>query len=115
MLNNVIIEGNLTKDATPRGKAENPVLAFSIANNRNVKRGDNWEQEVTYFDCALFGNRAKALCEYLKKGVRVVVSGRLDINTYCDADGITRRQAQIIVNDLSFMSPKKEESETPWN
>ena len=58
-LNSVIIVGNLTKDIevkyTQSGSA---VGNISIASNRSKKQGDQWVDEVSYFDVVLFGKSA---------------------------------------------------------
>lgn len=118
MLNQVILEGNLTADGIARGTAEHPALAFSIANNQKIfnKNTDSYDDAVTFFDCVIFGKRAKALKEYLIKGSKVVVIGRLDINYFENKDGALQKTPQIIVNELSFMSRKKDaQNNEPWN
>ncbi len=68
-INSVILVARLVRDAeikyTNTGYA---ILNFSVASNRSVKRNDTWEDEVSFFNCTLFGKRAESLAQYLIKG-----------------------------------------------
>ena len=67
-INHVTIVGRLTRDAEisylPSGAA---VAKISIAVNRSRKNGDQWVEEVSYFDSAIFGKTAENLKPYLSK------------------------------------------------
>ena len=77
-LNHVTLIGRLTRDAelkyTPGGLA---ISSFSIAVNRRRKNGDQWIDEVSYFDINLYGKAAESLKQYLLKGKQVAVDGEL--------------------------------------
>lgn len=82
-INHVILIGRLTHDIgtdsrsfayTPNGTARANV---SIAVNRSVKRGDKWEDEVSYFDVTIWGKTAENLKPYLTKGKQIAVDGYL--------------------------------------
>ena len=77
-LNNVVIIGRLTKDANIAYNNNGTAIAtVSLANNRSIKRGDNWETEVSYFDVSIFGKTAENLKPYLLKGKLIAVEGAL--------------------------------------
>lgn len=77
-LNNVVLIGRLTKDANIAYNNNGTAIAtVSLANNRSVKRGDNWEKEVSYFDVSIFGKTAENLKPYLLKGKLIAVEGAL--------------------------------------
>ncbi len=64
------IAGGLTRDAElRRSQGGDPILGFSVG----VSEGR--DKPSTYFDCSLFGRRAEALEQYLKKGSKVTVCG----------------------------------------
>jgi len=77
-LNHVVLIGRLTRGAElgylTNGTA---VCKFSIAVNRSVKRGDNWESEVSFFEIVLWGRQAESLNQYLVKGKLVGIDGEL--------------------------------------
>jgi single-strand DNA-binding protein len=99
-INVVCISGNLTRDPEKRGKKDNPVLAFGIAVNDRVKVGDDWEDRPNFFDCVVFGNRAKSLGKILKKGMAVSIKGKLHYSTWEIEDGSKRSKVDITVEEI---------------
>lgn len=77
-MNKLIIKGNLTKDievkTTPNGAL---VGEFTVANNERV--GQN--EVTTFIKCVIFGDRVEKLTDYLLKGAKVLVDGRLEVKT----------------------------------
>ncbi len=77
-MTSVTLFGRLTKDMeltfTQGGMA---IGKFSVACDRQVKRGENWESQTSYFDCTLFGKRAEGLKQYMTKGRQVTIIGEL--------------------------------------
>ena len=75
-LNNVSLTGRLTREAelkyTNGGLA---ICSFSLAVNRRVKKGDNWEEEASFFDVTLFGRSGEAVQRYLTKVSRLPSPG----------------------------------------
>ncbi|MCJ7695088.1 MAG: single-stranded DNA-binding protein [Anaerolineaceae bacterium] len=79
MFQTIIIIGNLGRDPEMRylsnGKA---VTSFSLASNRSYKGNDGQQvKETTWFRITVWGNQAEACNQYLKKGGKVLVEGRL--------------------------------------
>ena len=111
MVNSVTISGNLTRDielrATPSGY---PVGGFSVAVNERRKQQDgSWEDYPNYFDCTLLGDRAQKLQQYLAKGTKVTVSGKLRQRRWNDKEtGKARSAVEIVVDGLEFMSRRDE-------
>lgn len=111
MINSVTISGNLTRDielrATPSGY---PVGGFSVAVNERRKQQDgSWEDYPNYFDCTLLGDRAQKLQQYLAKGTKVTVSGKLRQRRWNDKEtGKARSAVEIVVDGLEFMSRRDE-------
>lgn len=73
--NTVVISGTLVRDSELKtvGSGFN-ILNFSIANNYVQKSGDQYKQEVNYFDVKAFGKRAESLVNFLKKGTGVTLT-----------------------------------------
>lgn len=109
-INSVIISGNLTRDAELRATSGGGgVLQFGVAVNdrrRNPQSGE-WEDYPNFIDCVLFGKRAEALAQYLAKGAKVCVSGRLRWSQW-ERDGQKRSKVEVIADELEFMSAKGE-------
>ena len=109
-INNVVISGNLTRDAelrtTPTGLR---VLGFSVAvNDYRLNRDDGtWQEYPNYVDCTLFGNRAAAIHGYLCKGVKVCVKGRLRWRSW-EKGGARRSKLEVVADELEFLSARRE-------
>ncbi len=108
-INRATISGNLTRDGELRSTASGmPVLSFSVAVNdrrKNNQTGE-WEEVPNFIDCTMFGPRAKGLSQYLTKGTKVAVEGKLRWSQW-ERDGQKRSKIEIIVNSLDFMSSRE--------
>lgn len=105
-INNATIIGRLTKDAelayTPGGMA---IATLSIAINRKVKKGENWEDEPNYFEVKIFGKQGEALKQYLTKGKQVGVTGYLKQERW-EKNG--QKQSKVVINatDIQLIGSK---------
>lgn len=103
-INTVVIAGRTTKDpeikVTPSGTA---VLSFSLAVNDTKKNAQGeWEEIANFFDCVLFGERAERIVQYIIKGSKLTVNGRLHQNRWQAQDGTNRSSVSIIVQDIEL-------------
>jgi single-strand DNA-binding protein len=102
-INRVTLVGRLTRDAelkyTANGQA---VSKFSIAVNRSVKKGDQWESEPSYFDITLWGKRAEGLDQYLTKGKQIGVDGELRQDRW-QQDGQNRSRVEVIASNINLL------------
>ena len=109
-INHVTLSGNLTRDSELRTtQGGTNILSFGIAVNdrrKNQQTGE-WEDVPNYFDCTLFGARAEKLSQYLTKGTKVAVSGRLHYSSW-EKDGQKRSKVDVIVDDLEFLSARNQ-------
>ena len=107
-INKVVISGNLTRDAELRQTAGGlPVLGFGVAVNdrrRNQQTGE-WEDYPNFIDCTMFGSRAEKLSQYLSKGTKVAIEGKLRWSQW-EKDGQKRSKIEVIVDELEFMSSR---------
>lgn len=110
-INRVVISGNLTHDAqlrtTPSGTS---VLDFSVAvNERRKDQSGEWKDYPNYMDCTMFGTRAEKLQQYLVKGLKVAVEGKLHYRSWQDKQsGKTRSKLDVTVDNVEFMSRKQD-------
>lgn len=102
-MNKVFLIGRLTKDPTTQPKKDGKVnyTKFSIAVNR-------FPENVDYFDCVAFDKTGEAILAYTKMGVKIAISGRIQMDKYTTKDGTTRVQAHIVCENVEFLSPKDE-------
>ena len=103
-MNKVFLIGRLTKDPTtqPKKDGKGNYAKFSLAVNR-------FPENVDYFDCVAFDKTGDAIIAYTKKGVKIAISGRIQMDKYTTKDGATRMQAHIVCENVEFLSPKNEE------
>lgn len=102
-LNVVALSGRLTRESELRytngGMA---ICRFSLAVNRRTKKGDNWEDEASFFECSMFGKSAESVNQFLEKGKQVNVHGELRQNRW-EQDGKTQSRVEVIVNNLQLI------------
>ena len=110
-LNNVTIIGRLTRDVelsyTP---GNNTALAkFSIANNEY--RGNNQDDQVSYFDIVVWGRMAEVCNQFLTKGRQAAISGRLRQERFQDKSGQNRSKVVIVASNLQFIGGRNENNQ----
>ncbi len=102
-INVVMLVGRLTRDAelkyTNTGTA---VCNFSLAVNRRKRSGDQWTDEVNYFDIVLWGKQGEAIHQYLGKGKQVAVSGELRQDRW-EQDGQNRSKVKITASNVQLL------------
>lgn len=102
-VNFVVLIGRLTRDAELKyTNGGFPVANFAIAVNRRRKNGDQWIDEVSYFDISLFGKSAESLKQYLIKGKQIAVEGELRQDRW-EQDGQTRSRIFIAANTVQLL------------
>jgi len=114
MYNKVILVGNLTRDVelkyTPTGTA---IAKFGLATNRTYKdpqTGEN-KQETMFIDITVFGRSAEIANQYLSKGRRVLVEGRLVLDQWVDSSGQKRSKHSVVAEKVQFMDSKSQSNE----
>jgi len=106
----VIILGNLTRDPelryTPNGQA---VSSVSVATNRSwVDANGDRKDAVEYHDVVIWGKMAELVSQYLSKGRKVLIIGRLQTRTWEAQDGSKRQKTEIVATDINFVDRPKE-------
>jgi single-strand DNA-binding protein len=113
MYNKVILIGNLTRDVelkyTPSGTA---VAKFGLATNRTYKDTITKEnkQEVMFIDITMFGRSAETANQWLRKGKKVLIEGRLVLDQWTDQTGQKRSKHSVVAEKMQFMDNKNENS-----
>jgi len=108
-LNKVMLTGHLGADPemrfTPQGSA---VTTFRVASNRPWKSGDGVQHEDTeWFRIVAWDKLAEICNEYLKKGTRVYIEGRLQTRSWDDRNtGEKRYITEVIAQDMIILTPK---------
>ena len=116
MYHTIIIVGNLGRDPemrfTPSGQA---VTSFSVATNRSYNGKDGEVKEVVWFRVQVWGKQAESCNQYLRKGAKVLIEGRLtpDRETggpriWKAQDGEPRSQFEVTAATVRFLDGKRE-------
>jgi single-strand DNA-binding protein len=113
-LNKVQIIGNLGRDPelryTPAGKA---VANFTVAVNRVTGTGEQRQEETEWFRVVAWERLAETCQQYLEKGARVYLEGRLQSRKYTDKDGVERTSVEIVANEMLMLDGRAAAGEAP--
>ena len=110
-INTVVLVGRLTRDSELKYSTSGfPICTFSLAVNDSKKEGDAWKEFAHFFDCTLLGKRGEALSQYLTKGQKVAIQGKLQQDRW-EKDGQKRSKVKILVNDIELIGGKKAETD----
>lgn len=106
MLNRIVLIGRLTKDPELRSTSNGtPVASFTIAVDRGFKN-QNGEKETDFIPIVVWRAQAESCATYLSKGKLAAVDGRLQIRSYEAQDGTKRTVAEVVAENVRFLSPK---------
>ena len=115
MFNKAIIVGNLTRDIelkyAPSGTA---IGSTGIASTRKFKGGDgNTKEEVLFVDITAFGRTAEVMNQYLKKGSKLLVEGRLKLDSWTDREGGKRSKHTVVIENMTMLGSKDDNHQRP--
>lgn len=108
-VNQVTLMGNLTRDPelrqTPTGQS---VCSFSLALNRAYKdQSGEWQEATDFIDCVAWGPLGERVSQYLSKGRRALVQGRLQSRSW-EQEGQKRSKVEVLANDVTFLDGRGE-------
>lgn len=107
-LNSVVLQGNLTKDASEGMRQSSGGVAFgsfTIAVNKSVKNGDEWEDKTSFVKVKGFGKGYENAVKYMTKGSSVIVEGTLEQESW-EKDG-QKRSELVVIADRFYPTYKK--------
>ena len=105
-MNQVSLIGRLTRDPELRRTQNgNPVVSFTLAvDNRHKEDG------AEFIACVAWNRTAEIIKQYVKKGHRVAVTGRLATRTY-ESKGVKHYVTEVIAADVEFLEKKESKEE----
>lgn len=111
-MNLFVFMGRLTKDPVIRYTGEQMAIAdFSIAVDRRVKKEGGTNAD--FFNVTAFDKKAEFAEKYLRKGTKVVVTGRIHNNNYTDKEGRKVYGYQFVADSIEFAESKKSQEAEP--
>lgn len=98
-MNKVILMGRLTRDPEVQSSSTKCArYALAVAKNRDA---------ADFFTCVAFDKNADFVEKYLHKGTKILIDGRLSVNSWTDRDGKSHKDYQIIVDNHHFCESAK--------
>jgi single-strand DNA-binding protein len=113
-INRVVLVGRLTRDpelrALPSGLS---VCGLRIACNSSRKDGDGaYTERPNYFDVSVYGPSAESVANYMRKGSRVAIDGRLEWREWETADQQKRQAVSVVADTVQFLDGARDRAES---
>ena len=107
MFNKIILVGNLTRDIELRySQAGLGIANTAIATSRKFTSNGEKKEEVMFVDITFFGRSAEVANQYLRKGSKVLVEGRLNFDQWVDQNGQKRSKHSVTVETMQMLDSK---------
>ena len=106
-MNKVILIGRLTKDPEVRySQGEKPmaIASYSLAVDRMFKR--DGEPSADFINCKAFGKQGEFAEKYLRKGMKIAVTGHIQTGSYTNRDGVKVYTTDVVVEEVEFAESK---------
>src|ERR671914_1388649 len=104
-VNKVILLGNLTRDPElKQSEGKKPVCVFGLATNRSwpIKPGER-QLATEFHRIVAFDKLAETCHQYLRKGRKVYLEGRLQSHTYTCQDGVEKTSVEVVLEELVML------------
>jgi len=108
MYNKMIIIGNLTKDPEIKYGEKGAIGTFRVACNTRISEET---KETLFINVICFNNTAENVAQYLNKGSKVFVEGRLRERQWEDQSGTKRTTYEVVANRVLFLDRKEGQEE----
>ncbi|WWR15997.1 single-stranded DNA-binding protein [Lachnospiraceae bacterium JLR.KK008] len=111
-MNRVILMGRLTRDPEIRysqGENATAVARYTLAVDRRFNRNGD-ENNADFIGCVAFGRQAEFAERYLRKGIKMLVSGRIQTGSYTNKDGVKVYTTDVVIEDQEFAESKNASS-----
>lgn len=107
--NKTILVGHLTRDPELRYTQSGLAVAdFGLAVNRYYNKDGQKQEEVSFFDVVVYGDRAETIHQYTEKGSPLMVDGYLKQDRW-EKDGQHRSKVRVVVESFQFMGGRREQ------
>lgn len=109
MFNKIVLVGNLTRDIELKYTAGGTALAnTAIATSRKFTSNGEKKDEVCFVDITFFGRSGEVANQYLRKGSKILVEGRLKLDQWTDQQGQKRSKHSVIVETMQMLDTKEQ-------
>ena len=107
-MNKVILMGRLTRDPEVRysqGEQATAIARYTVAVDRRFRR-DSDSQSADFIGCVAFGRQAEFAEKYLRKGIKIALTGRIQTGSYTNRDGQKVYTTDVVVEEQEFAESK---------
>lgn len=108
-MNKAILSGRLTRDPEVRysqGEQATAIARYTLAVDRRGKGTKEGEQTADFISCVAFGKAGEFAEKYLKKGTKMIVTGRIQTGSYTNKDGVKVYTTDVVVEEQEFAESK---------
>lgn len=108
-MNKVILMGRLTREPDLRyssGSNSTAIARFAVAVDRRGQKDRNGNSIADFFNCTAFGKLAEFTDKYLEKGTKILLTGRIQNDTYTNREGQRVNATQVIAEEIEFAESK---------
>jgi single-strand DNA-binding protein len=110
MFNKVVLVGNLTRDVELRYSQSGTGIAnTAIATSRKFTQNGEKKEEVCFIDITFFGRSAEVANQYLRKGSKILVDGRIKLDQWTDQNGQKRSKHSVVVETMQMLDSKRQD------
>lgn len=107
MFNKIILVGNLTRDIELRySQGGMGIASTAIATSRKFTVNGEKKEEICFVDITFFGRSAEVANQYLRKGSKILVEGRLNFDQWVDQNGQKRSKHSVVVETMQMLDSK---------
>ena len=111
MFNKVVLVGNLTRDIELRYAQNGSAIAnTAIATSRKFTQNGEKKEEVCFMDITFFARSAEVANQYLRRGSKILVEGRIKFDQWQAQDGSKRSKHSVIVETMQMLDSKSDET-----
>ncbi len=116
MFNKIILVGNLTRDIELRYAQSGTAIAkTAIATSRKFTSNGEKKEEVCFVDITFFGRSGEIANQYLRKGSKILVEGRLNFEQWVDQNGQKRSKHSVIAETMQMLDSKAQSEGSGYN
>lgn len=108
-MNRAILLGRLTKEPDVRQTQVVTIARYTLAVTRRGKKQEG-QQEADFISCVAFGKAGEFAANYLHKGTKICVSGRLQTGSYTRQDGTKAYTTDVVIEEQEFAESRNSDS-----
>lgn len=108
-MNKVILMGRLTRDPEVRysqGEQATAIARYSLAVDRRYNKTNPDGQNADFINCVAIGRNGNFAEKYLRKGIKIIVTGRIQTGSYTNKDGVKIQTVEVLVEEHEFAESK---------